>query len=215
MPKPRLFSKMTVLQVINDWMVEHGMPPTILELQKALGVGSVRTVLRYLDELEEGGDIDRWGGARGIRLLRRPHDQSTVAIPVVGDVPAGPLMTAEQNVEAWIRMPMATLASRAARHFFLRVRGDSMNRCDIKGRFIEDGDLVLVRQAATADSGQIVVALIDGEATIKRFIRGDGYYYLKPESSNKTHHPIMLDERFTIQGVVEQIIKRGSALFEE
>ena len=87
-----------------------------------------------------------------------------------------------------------------------------MNRATIAGERIEDGDLVLVRQQATADAGDVVVALIDGEATIKRLARGPGYYALKPESSNSTHGPIVVTEDFRIQGVVCRVLKKGSEL---
>ncbi len=215
MPKPRLFSKDDVLQAINDLLVNRGKPPTVEELKKKLGVGSIRTVLRYLDWLETDGDIERWGGARGIRLRRATGGLDTVSIPVVGEVPAGPLMLADENVEGWVRLPPASVRPTSARFFFLRVRGDSMNRALVNGKLIESGDLVLVRQQSAADPGAIVVALIDGEATIKRFMQGDGYYYLRPESTNPEHQPIVLDERFGVQGIVIDVLKKGTTLLNE
>jgi len=215
MPKPRLFSKDDVLEAINDLLVNHGKPPTVEELKKKLGVGSIRTVLRYLDWLEADGDIERWGGARGIRLRRATGGLDTVSIPVLGEAPAGPLMLAEQNIEGWVRLPKASIRPASSKFFFLRVRGDSMNRAVVDGNRIESGDLILVRQQPTAEPREIVVALIDGEATIKRFMRGDGYYYLKPESTNPEHQPIVVDARFRIQGVVVQVLKKGSVLLDQ
>ena len=87
-----------------------------------------------------------------------------------------------------------------------------MDRATVEGERIEDGDLVLVRQQPAAETGDIVVALIDGEATIKRFSEAPGYCVLKPVSSNPVHQPIILDRDFSIQGVVVRVLKKGSDL---
>lgn len=187
------------------------MPPTIDELRQALGVGSTRTILRYLQALEAAGAIQRWEGARGIRLLRAPKQGvETVQVPLLGEAPAGPAMLAEQNLEGWLRVPTTMAKPGSARFFLLRVRGDSMNRAKLEGQKIEDGDLLLVRQQPTARTGEIVVALIDGEATIKRLAKGKGYYLLQPESGNSRHQPILVERDFLIQGVVCRVFKRGS-----
>lgn len=89
-----------------------------------------------------------------------------------------------------------------------------MNKAKVAGEKIEDGDLVLVRQQATANDGDIVVALIDGEATIKRFARGSGYYVLKPDSTDTKHRPIVVDRDFHIQGIVVRVLKRGSVIID-
>jgi repressor LexA len=190
------------------------MPPTIEELRKALGVGSTRTVLRYLQWLEKEGDIERWSGARGIRPLRSDMSTaSTRAVPVVGQAPAGPLMLAEENIEGWVQMPRKT-TSPSAQYFLLRVRGDSMNKARVAGEKIEDGDLVFVRQQPTAKDGEIVVALVDREASIKRFARGPGYFVLKPDSSNPKHRPIVLERDFRIQGTVVRVLKKASVIID-
>jgi repressor LexA len=212
MPKDKLLSKTEVLTAIRNLMMHKGMPPTIEELRSALGVGSTRTVLRYLEWLKEEGDIERWTGARGIRMLRQPgQGLATRAVPLVGEAPAGPLMLAVENQEGWLRLPLAMVPA-SAEFFLLRVRGDSMDQAILEGERIETGDLVLVRQQATAEEGDVVVALIDGGATIKRFKRGPGYYLLKPESSNPVHKPILVSQDFQILGVVKRVIKRGSEL---
>jgi repressor LexA len=87
-----------------------------------------------------------------------------------------------------------------------------MNRAEVAGSRIEDGDLVLVRQQPSADPGDVVVALIDGEATIKRFAKGTGHLFLKPESKNPKHHPIILGEDFRVLGVVIKVLKRSNEL---
>jgi repressor LexA len=213
MPKDKRVSKIEILRAIRNSLVHHGVPPTVEELRSALGVGSTRTVQRYLEWLEEEGDLERWSGARGMRLLRDP-DQGvkTRAVPLVGEAPAGPLMLAEENREGWLRLPLELASPASASFFLLRVRGDSMNRARVGNDIIEGGDLVLVRQQPTAESGSIVVALIDGEATIKRFTRGPGYVLLQPESSNSEHQPILIDQDFRILGAVTRVIKKGSEL---
>lgn len=211
MARPKGFTKDQVLDAINRHLLAHGVPPSVEELRRALKAGSVRTVLRYLAWLEEDGDIERWRGARGLRLRKRPgKGLSTRSVPIVGEAPAGPLMTAEENCEGSVRLPGSFLRPTGSRFFLLRVRGDSMNRAQVAGERIEDGDLVLVRQQPTAEPGAIVVAFIDGEATIKRLTRGSGYYLLKPESNNPDHEPILVDRDFRVQGVVSRVLKRGS-----
>jgi repressor LexA len=214
MGRRKQLTREEVLKAINESFINRGLPPTIEELRRKLGVGSTRTVLRYLRWLEEEGDIERWSGARGVRALR--SDMSSVqtrAVPVVGQAPAGPLMLAEQNIDGWVQMPK-TIARPGSEYFLLRVRGNSMNKAKVAEDKIEDGDLVFVRQQATAKEGEIVVALIDGEATIKRFAKGSGYYVLKPDSTNTKHRRIVVDQDFHIQGIVVRVLKRGSTIID-
>jgi repressor LexA len=217
MGRKRILDNQRVLRAIRNWIVHHGVAPTVEELRQALGVGSTHTVQRYLQQLQQEGFIDRRPGARGIKLLRGVDgDVRTRPVPVVGVVPAGPLMLAEENLDGWIRLPEDFLPQAAGSQFFLlRVSGDSMNRAEVVGEKIEDGDLVLVRQELAADQGQIVVALIDGEATVKRLARGPDYFVLKPESTNKLHQPIVLDRETLIQGVVCRVLKEGATIIEE
>src|SRR3989344_4456936 len=202
-----------VLDGINCWIMEHGNPPTVRELQKALKLGSVRTAFRYLKLLEDENLIERWPGARGLKTLKvNGMGLKTREVPVVGVAPAGPFMTAEENREGMVRLPTDFFKPENAKFFLLRVKGDSMNRCKIQEGTIEDGDLVLVRQQAVAKPGEVVVILLDGEATIKRLSQGQGYYILKPEPNNPTHAPIVLKNDFKVQGVVARILKKGSDL---
>lgn len=216
MAKRKLLTKDEVLQAINDWIVDHGFPPTVEELRKKLKVGSTRTVLRYLRWLENEGDIERWSGARGLKLRKTGNrGVKTRAVPLVGEAPAGQLMIAEENREGWVQLPQALVAPTSAQYFLLRVRGDSMNRAIVQGEYIEDGDLVVVRQQSTVRPGEIIVALVDGEATIKKLVVGPDYYILKPESKNKKHTPIIVTEDFQIQGVVTRVLKKGAFLLKD
>src|SRR5689334_8825595 len=128
MTRQRQFGNAEVLRAIQVAIAENGQPPTIEELRQVLGVGSTRTALRYLQALEEAGDIQRWPGARGIRVRRAPGKSvTTKAVALVGQAPAGPAMLAEQNIEGWLRIPTEFLGSASQKHFLLRVRGNSMN----------------------------------------------------------------------------------------
>jgi repressor LexA len=213
MGRKRQLDKDQVLGAIHDWLIEHGAPPTVEELRTKLKVGSSRTVVRYLKWLEEDGDIERWPGARGLKLLRGSNKGlETIPVPLVGEAPAGPLMVAEENIEGWFRLPKATLKPGSAKFFLLRVRGNSMNQAMVDGKRIESGDIVVVRQQPTAEKGDIVVALIDGEATIKHFEPGHDYFVLRPKSSDPQHRPIIVNQEFSIAGVVCQILKKGEQL---
>jgi repressor LexA len=211
MGRKKLLTEQQVLDAINRWQLEKGVPPTIEELRRTLKLGSTRTVLRYLRWLEERGTIERWVGARGLRTLKAlGRGTETRPVALVGEVPAGPTMIAEENHEGWIRLPKELLKPTGSRFFLLRIRGDSMNRVKVEGDKIENGDVVLVRQQAVANSGDVVVALVDGEATVKRLVRGPNYTVLKPESTNPKHQPIVVRSGFQVQGVVRRVLKRGS-----
>ena len=213
MGRKPLLSTDQVLTAINRFTVERGMPPSIEELRELLKLGSTRTVLRYLNALEREGRIRRWRGARGIQPLRTPtKGVETVPVPLVGEAPAGPAMVAEENREGWVRLPKQFIRPQSARFFLLRVRGDSMNKASVEGGLIENGDLVLVRQQSTAQPADVIVAIIDGEATIKRLGKGPGYWILKPESNNRSHQPIVLNRDFLVQGIVFRVFKKGSEL---
>lgn len=216
MARPKLLTKEQVVDALSRWFIRNSVPPTVEELRRLLGVGSTRTVLRYLDALKEEGYIDRWSGARGLRMRKGPDASlQTRLVPIVGEAPAGQLMPAEENILGQVQLPKEFLKPPSAKFFLLRVRGDSMNRAKVEGQTIEDGDLVLVRQQERAEPGKIIVALVDGEATIKKLVKGPGYYVLKPESSNPKHGPIIVAQDFHIQGIVSRVFKKGGELLGE
>jgi repressor LexA len=217
MARPKLLTKEQVIDALNRWFIRNSIPPTVDELRRLLGVGSTRTVLRYLDALKEEGYIDRWSGARGIRMRKgqTTNGLETQLVPIVGEAPAGALMPAEENMLGQVQLPKEFLKPPSAKFFLLRVRGDSMNRAKVQGQTIEDGDLVLVRQQERGDPGQIVIALVDGEATIKKLVKGPDYYVLKPESSNPKHRPIIVAQDFRVQGIVCRVFKEGGELLQK
>jgi repressor LexA len=211
-----LLTKDQVLVALQRWTASHGRAPSAEELRRELRVGSTRTIFRYLQLLEDDGSIERRQGAPGVKLLKpKTIGLQTRAVPIVGQVPAGHPMLAEDNVTGWIRLPKSLATPAADKFFLLQVRGTSMNRACVPGGRIDDGDLVLVRQQVTAHHGDIVVALIDGEATVKRLAVAPGYLVLKPESSDRSHRPILAEDDFRVLGKVTRVLKKGSETLRE
>jgi repressor LexA len=215
MPRPKLVTREQVIDALSRWFIRNSVPPTVEELRRLLGVGSTRTVLRYLNLLEQEGYIERWSGARGLRLRKGPaRSLETRLVPILGEAPAGQLMPAEENTLGQVQIPKEFLKPPMSKFFLLRVRGDSMNQAKVERQTIEDGDLVLVRQQERAESGKIVVALVDGEATVKKLVKGPGYYVLKPDSTNLKHRPIIVAQNFQVQGIVCRVFKKGGELLQ-
>lgn len=184
----------------------HGESPTLKEINKITGKSSPRSAVLAIERLENAGLIKRFG--RKIRLVSESssHNKSisTINIPLVGSVAAGIPILAEENVEATI--PVSTAIARpGSKYFLLRVDGTSMNQAKVNGTNINDGDIVLVRQQATADDGQIIVALINDSATIKFLERKNNMVILRPKSSDP-HMPIVLTDNCIIQGVVIAVL---------
>jgi len=195
--------ELEAFRVIRNSILHKGRAPLVRELMKELRYQSPRSVSYVLEKLEAKGYISRPGRGQ-IRLKTDlPGSDShaqTVNVPLVGSAPCGTPVFAEENVEC--TYPVSTaLARKPHRYFLLRATGDSMNN---KG--IQDGNLVLVRQQPTAENGDTVVALIDGQATIKEFHRQSQAVVLKPKSTNKQHQPIILTSDFQILGVVQSTI---------
>ena len=186
--------------VLADYIRREKIPPTNREILKMMGLKSPRSVAQYLDVLEEGGYIQRGKGARNIKIIKSPYDNSdsvkTIKVPILGYVPCGTPFLAEENIERSV-VVSEKIAKPPYKYFILRAVGDSMNKAGMN-----DGDLVLVRQQMTANNGDIVVALIDDEATIKQLRLHKDYITLEPNSTNPDHCPIILERDFRIQGVV-------------
>lgn len=187
------------LRIIRNQIVKEGQAPSVRELAKALGYQSPRSAALILERLTAAGYIARRSDGQ-LQLLKSPASAldhaRTVEVPLVGRAPCGAPLLATENVEATISIS-EQLARPPHRYFMLRAQGDSMNQAGI-----QDGSLVLVRQQPTAEAGQVVVALIDDEATIKEFRPNTGLIALMPRSSNPAHKPILLTQDFIIQGVV-------------
>lgn len=179
--------------------IMHGRSPSVRDVQGVLGYESPRSAALIIDSLIEKKILNRKPD-NSIQILKdiddRPDHAQTVKVPLVGAVPCGAPMLAEENLEAMLSVSKE-LIKPGHRYFLLRASGDSMDRVGIS-----DSALLLIKQQPAADNGQIVVALIDSEATVKEFHRTGESIILKPRSKNKTHKPIILTKDFQIQGIV-------------
>ena len=165
--------------------IDEGFPPSVREICSQLTIKSTSTAHKYLTELQENGLIEK--GDKLNRAIRLPQDRSgrSLRVPLLGTVTAGQPILAVEQIEDYIPYRSDSLAANDL--FALQVRGESMI-----GAGILDGDIIIVRRTPTAQNGEIVVALIEDEATVKRFYKENGGYRLQPE--NDTMDPIYVDE---------------------
>ena len=190
----------TMQRKIYDYIVtcvrEQGYPPSVREIGEAVGLKSPSTVHFHLKHLEEAGVIEKGAGkGRAITLTTLPMPQDKV--PVVGNVAAGSPILAEECIEDYLTFDTG---GRSEEYFALRVRGESMINAGIL-----PGDLVVVRRQQTANSGEIVVALIEDEATVKRLSLRNGQIWLMPE--NDAYAPID-GSNAQILGKVAAVVRR-------
>ena len=170
-----------IVDFIKRYSARHGYPPTVRDIGKAVGLASSSTVHQHLSNLERFGLLRRDPSKpRAIELLDRAVSEVRAlvrpsALPLLGAVAAGQPMLAEENIEDYISVPSAAGGDDGA--YLLRVRGESM-----KNVGIIDGDLVVVRPQDTAADGEIVVALVGEEATVKRYYREVDHVRLQPEN---------------------------------
>lgn len=182
---------------IVDRISRTGRAPSFQAIADELGYASKRSVQLLIRRLVAAGRLTFSNGMVG--LIQGPLEggqERTVSVPVVGTASCGPLAFAEENIDQYVDVS-TVLAVPGHKYFILRANGKSM---DLAG--INDGDLVLVRQQATANNGDVVVALVDDEATIKVFRRRDGFVVLTPQSTDPDIKPVILSREFTLQGVV-------------
>lgn len=189
-----------ILEVIRQFTAERGYPPSVREIGERVGLSSSSTIHAHLKTLERRGLISR--DPTKPRALRSgasmPSVPDSVVMPVVGKVAAGVPITAQENLEGEFVLPASF--ARGSENFMLRVQGDSMIDAAIL-----DGDLIVVRPQRTANNGEIVVAMIEGEATVKRFYREDGRIRLQPE--NAAMEPIYSSD-VTVVGRVEAVVRK-------
>ena len=195
----------TVLEIISASIKQKGYPPTLKELADSLGVSSRNSAVKHLTALAKKGHIV-WeqNKARGIRLLDSSgmlDDENQLNLPLVGSVTAGIPMLAEENIERYVTVPRYLVHGKG-RHFLLKVDGESM-----KNAGILDEDLVIVRSQAAANAGEIVVALIENEATVKRLSEKGGKRYLKAENPDFSDiHP---KGDWSVQGKVVALLREN------
>lgn len=191
-----------ILDYIKSQIKGTGYPPSVREIGQAVGLKSSSTVHAHLVQLEEKGYLRKDATKpRAIIPVPSMEEQSAtqiVSLPLIGQVAAGTPILAELNIEAYIPVPLELIGS--GNHFILRVKGDSMIDAGII-----DGDYLIVRQQADAHNGEIVVAVLENEATVKRLFKHDSYVELRPE--NQAMEPIIVPHA-AIAGKVAGLLRR-------
>ena len=181
---------------IRNQIVHTGVMPSLREIARVVGYSSPRSVQLMLGRLQKRELLSNIDGVINLSLRKGLPNERTVSVPLVGSVACGLPTLAEQDPEAVIDVS-TKIATPGHRYFLLRAKGTLMNKAGIS-----DKDLVLVRQQSTAEPGDKVVALINNEATIKHFYRERNMVLLRPNSTDRSHKPIVLLDDFIVQGVV-------------
>jgi repressor LexA len=194
-----------ILEMIQEFISETGMPPTRAEIASELGFKSANAAEEHLRALQRKGVLELLPGAsRGIQLKDSLRDQ--MGLPLVGRVAAGSPILAEEHIEAHYRIDQQLFNPKP--HYLLRVQGMSM-----KNAGILDGDLVAVHRTPEVRSRQIIVARLDDEVTVKRYRQNGSLVSLLPE--NEDFEPIEVDlkhQSLVIEGVVVGVIRDGLPL---
>lgn len=186
-----------ILNYIKNCILQKGYPPSVREICQAVGLKSTSSVHSHLETLEKNGYIRR--DSTKPRTIEILDDSFTLArrelvnVPIIGQVAAGQPILAVENIDGYFPIPPEYLHNKNT--FMLRIKGESMINAGIF-----DGDLVLVEEQPVADNGEIVVALIDDSATVKRFFRENGHYRLQPE--NDSMEPIITNELLILGKVI-------------
>lgn len=200
-----------VLDFIQSTIAQRSIPPTYREIGDALGISSTNGVADHVKALVRKGYLKKanrgapGGVARGLMLTPKSQSRrrgAVISVPLLGTVAAGSPILAEENYEKTLHLDRSMTAGNATT-YALRVRGDSMIE-----EGILDGDVVIVRQQNTARNGEIVVAMVDGEATVKFFFREQSRIRLQP--AHPTMAPIYVDDRSetVIQGIVIGVYRK-------
>jgi repressor LexA len=192
-----------IFEFIKGYSARHGYPPTVRDIGKAIGLTSSSTVHAHLANLEKLGLVRRDPTKpRALELLGEAARKvvGPSGLPLVGRVAAGSPILAEENIEDYVEVPQ--IAGGDAGEYILRVRGDSM-----KDAGILDGDFVVVQRQDTAINGEIVVALVGEEATVKRYFQEEDHIRLQPE--NDALEPIRTREA-VVMGRVVGVFRRVS-----
>lgn len=192
-----------ILEYIKETILKKGYPPAVREICEAVHLKSTSSVHSHLETLEEKGYIRRDPTKpRTIEIIDDCFNltrREVVNVPLVGTVAAGVPLLAEENIENYYPIPVELLPN--AETFMLNVKGNSMINAGIF-----DGDQLIVEQCSTAHNGEIIVALVDDSATVKRYYKEDGYYRLQPE--NDDMEPILV-ESLEILGKVIGLFRLG------
>ena len=191
--KPLSKSQQRILDFLKECS-ETGRVPSVREICDPTGLSSTSTGHHHLTALEEKGLIVREHGVN--RCIQITGEEKSVSVPVVGKVAAGEPITAIQNIEFYV--PVPEQLKRGRELFALRIQGESMINAGIL-----DGDIVIVHRTPVAENGEIVVAMVEDSATVKRFYKENGHFRLQPE--NDSYEPIIVDEVVLLGKVVSLI----------
>jgi len=189
-----------VLDFISQFIEANGAPPTLREISGHIGTSGTVTALHHIEAIEKKGYLRRREGrSRGIVLTgRTERSNALVSLPIVGTVSAGLPQLAVESIEGFCAVSPEWVKGDGC--FFLKVRGDSMIDAHIM-----DGDLVLIRPQPIAENGEIVVAMIGGAATLKRFYHEGNHIRLQPE--NRQMKPILIHESDAETVIVGKLLK--------
>ncbi len=191
---------------VYDFLCEkirrYGYAPSVRDIKEALQIKSTATVHAYLERLEQKGFIQKESGkSRALRVdaaTQQTSSRRTAHIPIIGRVTAGMPILAQENYEDYLDFPLLNSSLLHSQLFALRVSGLSMRDAGIL-----DDDIVVVSKTGCAENGDIVVALIEEEATVKRFFKEDGHFRLQPE--NPDFEPIITDDVYILGKVVSVV----------
>ena len=186
-----------VLDFLTQYVSHSGYPPTLREMARHLGIKGIHAVRKHLEALEKKGYLSRGRGARAIEITDLPQ---SVSIPILGQVAAGQPILAEENILGRMALDRSAVHFKPA--FLLKVKGDSMVEAGIL-----EGDHVLVKAQGQAENGEIVVALIEDEATVKRFFRYADKIVLKPENADYSPMTFTRRDHVRILGKVMGVIR--------
>lgn len=201
-----------VLGIIKRYYLEQGVAPSLNELKDELGITTKRGVVVHLDALEKKGYIFRTSQPRGIHMAENDDEivyDYLIGVPILGYANAGiPMVSAEEENMGVLKIDKNILGKRR-NLFSLIIKGDSMDQAVIDGHTLKNGKYVVVEKDADFDDGDIVVAIIDNCATIKRFKRGRDMIVLYPDSSNPANTPIYIDKNtdILINGKVVKVLE--------
>ena len=187
-----------LFRYLCDNINENGYSPSIRDICAALGIKSTSTVHMYLDKLEKKGYISKKSGKGRTIKIECEDEKKSGKIPIVGRVTAGVPILAVENREGYIEYLSGLFPRSENELFALRVSGRSMIEAGIL-----DGDIVIVEKTPVAENGEIIVAMIEEEATVKTFYKENGHFRLQPE--NHTMKPIITDELVILGKVVANI----------
>ena len=186
-----------VLRIVRNFFLDNGYAPSLTELQTLLNISTKRGVVGHLEALERKGYIIRTSEARGIQIVADEDEEEVyeylVGIPILGYANAGTPMVIAQEQSLGTLQADRSLVGSSKNLFGLIIKGDSMNMRDLEGKKLEEGHYLVVQRDSNFENGDVVVAIVDGCATVKNIRKEKDVVILYPQSTNPIHKPIYLD----------------------